>query len=264
MQSLTCPRCEGPLHDIDGPDPETEEPFCLLVDPSHYECKLCDCKRSDLDSCFAFPRVIPEADATPRQRADAKRSCSDRRRSIGETSRNAEVNSTQQMNWLADATRIAKLVADGSADLAPLFWIRLYGILHEIHGRLTDLVLVAVENGAKPSAAFDAFLSEVVALSALFSEDELIYIQYRRDTECHPIQNAYQFRIDGTGRARDEAAIKMLGTKRTLTLAELSSAVRRVLLSASSEVELARIMAHRSWINIATVRDQGALLYRLG
>lgn len=262
MAVLTCPRCEGPLYDIDGPDPVTEGPLCLLLDPTHYECTLCDCKPSDLDSCFAFPRVIPEAGATPTQRADAKRSCSERRRSIGEASRRAEVNSTQEMNWLVDAARIVKLVADGSADLAPMFWIRLYGILHEIHARLTNLVQVAVESGARPSPLFAAFLAEVVALSALFSEDELIYVQYRRDTECHPIQNAYEFKINGTGRTRDQAAIKMLGTRKPLTLAELNSAVRRVLLSASSEVELARLMAQRSWTNVAAVRDKGALLYR--
>jgi hypothetical protein len=63
----------SPLYDIDGPDPRTAGPWCLLLDPSHHEFKLCDCKPGDLDSRFAFPRVIADADATPKQKADAKK-----------------------------------------------------------------------------------------------------------------------------------------------------------------------------------------------
>lgn len=161
---VSCPRCGGPLYDIWGPEPTTEGPHCLLLDDSHYECKLCDCKTTDVDSCHAYPRVIPAADATRRQRADAKRSCAERRRSIGASSRTPDVNSQQEMNWLVDAARIAKLVAGGSADLAPIFWIRLYGILHEIHARMANLVAVTRGHGGQVESLFDAFLAEIVTL----------------------------------------------------------------------------------------------------
>ena len=66
-----CPRCDGPLVDLWGDEPEGEGPHCLLVDESHYECKLCTCAPTDSYSCLEFPRLLPEPDATPRMRADA-------------------------------------------------------------------------------------------------------------------------------------------------------------------------------------------------
>ena len=60
-QPLTCPRCAGPMFDLDGPapDPEPTSPVCFLLDGSHYECKLGTCASADQFSCYEYPRVVP-------------------------------------------------------------------------------------------------------------------------------------------------------------------------------------------------------------
>lgn len=102
------------MYDLDGPipDPEPTPPFCALVDEgAHYECRLCTCGPGDQFSCIEFRRVVPAPDATPRRLADPKLDCAERRRRMSESSMTARINSKQQMNWLVDATRVAKLVA---------------------------------------------------------------------------------------------------------------------------------------------------------
>jgi len=182
------------MYYLDGPipDPEPTPPFCALVDEgAHYECRLCTCGPRDHFSCIEFPRVVPGPDATPRQLADPKLDCAERRRRMSESSMNARINSKQQMNWLVDAARVSKLVASGNLDLAPIFWIRLYGILHEIYERVSGHSASAIQIRGKPIQVFVDFLKTVDALAALFSADERIYIQYRRDVESHPIQRNY-------------------------------------------------------------------------
>lgn len=259
----TCPRCMGPIYDLDGPvpDPEPVPPFCVLIDESHYECRLCDCSPTDRFSCFEFPRVIPESGATARQLADATLNCSERRRRTSESSMNARVNSPQQMNWLIDAARVATLVAEGNTDLAPLFWIRLYGILHDIYDKLAGHRNLAVLNGARPHPLIVAFLKATEDLSGLFSPDERLYIQYRRDVESHPIQTNYEFKVDERGRAVETFKHKMLAQRIPVSLEEFRAAVKRLLATVPDETVLARVLASRCSNALLGLREHGARIY---
>lgn len=264
VSALRCPRCEGPMYDLDGPtpDPEPVPPFCVVCDGgSHYECRLCTCTSKDHFSCIEFPRVVPGPDATPRQLADPKLDCADRRRRMSESSMNARINSKQQMNWLVDAARVSKLVAGGNIDLAPIFWIRLYGILHEIYGRVSRNSAFAIQIRGKPIQQMVDFLKAVDELSALFSADERVYIQYRRDVESHPIQVNYEFKVDSKGRSVETFQHKIMNQKVPVTLEEFTVVVRRLLHTVSQEVDLARMMAERCLRSLAAVVDAGARVF---
>jgi hypothetical protein len=166
------------------------------------------------------------------------------------------------MNWLVDATRVAKLVANGNADLAPVFWIRLYGILHDIYGRVSANVAAVELNGLKPPALFQDFLREIRAVASIFSTDERLYIQYRRDVDCHPLQNNYEFGYKRDGGTRETFEHKLLAEKTYVTLEDFRKAVRRVLGTRPDEVALAQAFAERCWSALAGVELQGARLFR--
>jgi hypothetical protein len=174
---------------------------------------------------------------------------------------NARINSKQQMNWLVDAARVTKLVAAGNLDLAPIFWIRLYGILHEIYARIARHNAFAIQNGAKPVQLLVDFLKAVDALSAVFSDDERIYIQYRRDVESHPVQVNYEFRVDDRGRSVESFNHKIMNRKVPVTHEEFTAAVTRLLQTVSEEVDLTRQMATRCLRSLVAVAEAGAKIF---
>jgi hypothetical protein len=232
-----------------------------LVDPGHYECRLCTCNPTDQYSCFDFKRVVPEPNATPLQLADPKLDCAERRRRIGAVALNGTVHSRQEMGWLRDAARVAKLVADGNTDLAPVFWIRLYGIVREVYERLFESHAFRAQIGALPNPDIVEFLAATEKVAALFSDDERLYIQYRRDVECHPLQNAYEFKVGKKGQAIETFRHTFLAKQVSVTLADFDAAVGRVLASAPNEVELAKSFAARCWLELTGLMRKGEKIY---
>jgi hypothetical protein len=257
----TCPRCDGPIFDLWGDEPEGEEKGCLLIDGSHYECKLCSCSPTDAFSCLEFPRVVPEPGATPKMLSDTKRDCTDRRRSMSETNLNARINSVQQMEWLDDAVSIAKRVAAEETLLAPVFWLRLFGILHDMYEKVLASERFCKTYGFKIDPRIVAFMREVEALAAVFSDDERLYIQYRRDVEAHPVQVHYEFKIDGKGKAKDGLTPKLTSKKLPVTREEFREAMKRVLATAKHETGIAVAFASRSLPALERVREKGRQVY---
>jgi hypothetical protein len=176
----------------------------------------------------------------------AKLDCPERQRRIQEIATKSSVQSTQRRQWVADATAIGKDVAHGNTRLAPIFWIRLYGILHDLHKQTTSLQDAVTAIGASPSGSLGSMLSSIEDLGRLFSQDELAYIQYRRDVECHPVQEHYELSIAKNGAIRESLTLKLLGNERPSSTAEFRAAITRVLATASSEPALAQAFAARS------------------
>ena len=255
-----CPRCAGAIFDVDGPVPDSAAPVCLL-DGEHYECKLCTCTVTDHYSCYQFPRVVPDPEATPLQLAGAKLDCKERRRRMAESVTSADVHSPQELSWLIDTARVAKLVAKGNADLSPVFWIRLYGVLNEMYGRLAASHESSLRIGANPHLGIVRFLEEVSVLYAHFSDDELLYIQYRRDVECHPLQFNYERTVNKKGSARGSFKHKIFQKDAPVTLEDFSAAIKRVLSSAPNEVVLAQSFADRCWSTLETLQEKGRYIY---
>jgi hypothetical protein len=251
------------MFDLDGPapDPEPPPPLCFLVESDQYECKLCNCKPEDQFSCYQFPRVVPGPDATALQFVDRTLDCAERRRRMSESSRNIRIHSRQAMNWLVDAARLAKLVAEGNENLAPVFWIRLYGILHEMHERLSASNASVVRHGITPNPSIVDFLVAVDKVASIFSDDERLYIQYRRDVECHPLQLNYELQVKKNGDTREAFDHKLLAKKVPVTLEEFLAATKRVLGTAPDEITLSRVFAERCWLALAGLKREGARIY---
>lgn len=258
---LTCPRCDGPLYDPTSGEPEPEGAGCFMIDEDHYDCTSCTCSRSDTFSCDEFPRIVPTPNATPRQRADSKRPCEERRKTMRESSINASVNSRQYLEWVADAARISRQVAEGNTDLGPVFWIRLYGILYDVYGYLDKQTRFLTSIGFKNLPQTVVFVKSIEDLAALFSADEQIYIQYRRDTECHPVQKAYEFSIGQNGHILDQYFLKMLGKKTQVAKDDMRATALRVIKAAKHETQLAPLFAQRCWRQLAELEVKAAPLW---
>ncbi len=109
-------------------------------------------------------------------------------RLIGAVEERAEFNAIRPWIWTQDLLNAAtRLPAQPTAELACVFWLRLFGVLTELtrHYREADKLF-------GPIPAHDRVLAALAELLALFDEDERIYIHYRRDTEGHIWQDSYQ------------------------------------------------------------------------
>jgi hypothetical protein len=75
-----------------------------------------------------------------------------------------------------------------------------------------------------------------------FTDDELIYADYRRHTEGHPTQRSYDVRMNG-GRINDRHGVPALG--REFNVTELEAAIVRVLEAYPNEAAIAVAFARR-------------------
>ncbi|MDP8998679.1 MAG: hypothetical protein M3O46_01050 [Myxococcota bacterium] len=77
-----------------------------------------------------------------------------------------------------------------------------------------------------------------------FNDDELIYADYLRHTECHPTQASYGVRLTKSRKVNDRHGVPSLDG-REFTAAELTAAIRRVLLAHANEDAIAVAFARR-------------------
>lgn len=102
-------------------------------------------------------------------------------------------------SWIGETLLAAERAASGSPEALSLFWIRLYGVLTdaadfvaltcsdaEPYDGLCTFPLARGRSDASPLPA------AMARLRALFDEDDLLYIEYRRHVECDPFQSRYR------------------------------------------------------------------------
>lgn len=111
--------------------------------------------------------------------------------------RQRESHQTQLVRWVSETLAITARVAScGQAELLPVFWIRLYGLLTDV----MDFVELSSERSYDGMVMFPQARRTVHSklptalnrLKAVFEEDELLYIEYRRHAECDPFQTKYR------------------------------------------------------------------------
>jgi hypothetical protein len=171
------------------------------------------------------------------------------------------VEPTQLCNWADNAAWVTAQVAGGNMDLAALYWIRVFGLMDEVRGEMAESL--ANRDRAKAEGvdltrswasrvwdAKEAVVRAVDGLKALFSEDELRYFQYRRDTESHPVQDHYRVQVRKNGLT--DVGAKLLGGER-LSVEETRAAHRRVIQAYPSEVAIAVAWAQRSVTHVEAV-----------
>jgi hypothetical protein len=116
------------------------------------------------------------------------------------------------------------------------FWIRLHGVISDLRtDALETFRSIDIDPATYGPAAgsLGAMLLEkyrcIEAIRQQFSEDELIYADYLRQTNGHPRQRGYDVRWSNAngGQVNDRRAISTIG--REFTVTELTEAIRRVL-----------------------------------
>jgi hypothetical protein len=132
-----------------------------------------------------------------------------------------------------------------------MFWIRLHGVLCDLRSEWLKLFQSVGVNPAthvpNNASLLEIALSSFRAMEAIrqaLSEDELIYADYRRHTECHPTQSSYDVRwSQRAGGILERHGVPALGREYTVT--ELDAAIRRVLAAHPTEAAIAVAFARR-------------------
>lgn len=139
------------------------------------------------------------------------------------------------INGLADAVRV--LTSEGTNAPWPwssVFWTRLLGIFVDLQSRYRETFAVAgidpATHAATPTSVLEWTIETYRAIEALrgvFTEDELIYIDYRRHAEGHPKQHAYAISLNNRGQIREGRRLEILGG-RELPISDVQDTIRRV------------------------------------
>ena len=108
----------------------------------------------------------------------------------------------QMLQWARGTQAIAERMAEGPDDaVAALFWIRLYGLLKDLAAVVKRHQALADVFPGDDARLLGQIVSALDLVRSALSEDELVYLQYRRQTECHFFQSDY--RVARTGDAPD-------------------------------------------------------------
>jgi hypothetical protein len=123
----------------------------------------------------------------------------------------ADIWSKQACNWAGNAMHHAERLArgEGSEDAAGLMWIRVYGVLDDVLDRCRAHAKFAVDLGVKVDPLLDHALAAADAFLAHMTDDELLYLEYRRNTEGHPWQTKYML-IARDGKLIDTVRAELL------------------------------------------------------
>jgi hypothetical protein len=172
-----------------------------------------------------------------------KLSRADRLRLLRDLDANSgNVHAQQIRQWIRSAHEYTAKVANegqsASAEARAVFWIRVSAVFGEVHANQERLLAMIDESIAHAELTNDHLLhrmrtalAELVnaidAAKASLSDDELLYLLYRRDVECHPWQDSYRLRVAKNGLT--------LADKRTVfgkewTVEEMDSALGALLL----------------------------------
>lgn len=148
----------------------------------------------------------------------------------------SEVRTQQLLNWVHVLSLSTRVVAEGNApqDSESAFWIRLHELL--VSGPIAFKVLKDIAHHDPHPAELSLIKRGVLVHDAIaelrgrFSEDQLIYIDYMRNTHAHIYQGGYQVQLikkKGTAIGlKDRREIKLIG--KSFDIEALRGAIYRV------------------------------------
>lgn len=129
----------------------------------------------------------------------------------------SEDRAEQARQWVSELVRVSRTVAaqGASADTITVFWVRLFGVLNEVAESYEYVCKLADDCGAshKPMAQDARVVRDALrAMRDSMDEDELIWLHYRRDCECHVWQKSYELGRTKTG-LKEKRGFDLLGGK---------------------------------------------------
>lgn len=175
------------------------------------------------------------------------------------------VRAHQAKKWSAAVAHIAESIAtkgDPDGAYISLYWMRTQQLLAELLPYCEESRALHERLGLHDRAAmFGRVVERCEALKALFSEDELIWLQYRRDAEGHIWQESYEIGVKGLG-----SGAKIKETRRyevidkTLNVEETMLRMRALLRKHgntlnSAEDNIAINFARRSAVSIRAIAE---------
>ena len=106
----------------------------------------------------------------------------------------------RMLHWLRSADHVTGRVASGTSiyEEQAVFVVRLAGILIDLRSRFAGPVLTPAEISASDARAQlreqhrGAVVDAIAALYALLTEDELLWLELRRNEQCHPFLDGYR------------------------------------------------------------------------
>lgn len=168
-------------------------------------------------------------------------SCDDRR--LVSKSGWGDIGSRLRLQWIGNAIRAAEEVVGVNCPWSSerLWWVHLYAILRELKEFMVDLSTPKFAGDRAPRELFKPAVKCIDALQQVFTEDELLYLQYRRDEACHPVADSHEPRVrDGKVKKAQET---LLGVR---PLVDIREATKRVLKTTNNdEIRLAKDLATR-------------------
>lgn len=166
-----------------------------------------------------------------------------------------DFHSRLKQNWVRNFVGVVDEVADSGAG-APwasfaVFWIRLHGVLVELRAELALVEKIAsdmrpLDRKPTPGSALASgfrVLEAFEEIRAVFTDDELVYAEYRRHTEAHPVQHGYRLRWSKKSGLIDTRPVPALG--KVMSLADIDGALERVLRRYRGETAIAVDFARR-------------------
>lgn len=149
-------------------------------------------------------------------------------------SERSEVKAQQLFNWVQELDRTARTLAThgkaAGVDTMTAFWIKLHGTLVEVARYYNDMC--EMMNPLTPTSSRNvkdahAVRAAIIAMRDALDEEQLIWVHYRRDVECHVWQTLYDLRVKD-GKVQDHRKFDLLGGKR-LHVDEFSKRARALL-----------------------------------
>lgn len=153
----------------------------------------------------------------------------------------SDIKARQYTQWATSFANTAAKLSQGWSscpERVTVFWLRLHGVLTEltVHYAPQPWQAMTPELTAQyPDAAEILRRSHLVYQAALavkdcLTEDEILYADLRRQTECHILQNGYELRLEskrGKNKLKDTYTVAALG--KSFKVDELDTRIRAFL-----------------------------------
>lgn len=128
--------------------------------------------------------------------------------------RGGDLFAQQLAQWVGNTAWCADQLVEPSTacqSVAALFWIRLYGTLCDVRKALRRHQALHSDAGVPEDHLLAAAAGALDAITDNLTQEELLYIDYRRQVECHPVQDAYRLQLRNDGHLRDERRSSIAG-----------------------------------------------------
>jgi len=176
-----------------------------------------------------------------------------------------DYNSQLKLHWVQDFCKL--IIALDADEKVPwpfisMFWVRLHGIVDELRVEVEANRRFFSDNGLDHGVAFDVVIrmhDSIERIISTFTEDELIYADYRRLREAHVTQSSYDVRWSKK-KVLDRRGVSALDRKE-YSVDELDAAIARVARTYPNDQAIAVAFARRLRLPTVSLLESASAFY---